>query len=157
MTELNHQTHQQASEEQLKELRLLLDSQNQTLVQLKSLIVEEKASLSKQDADKLLALSKDKTQCLFNMKTTDEKLANHPHHNLLTTNVDLAQQVAQARAILAECKDINSQNASLIELNIASLNRFAQALQASRNASSLTYNDKGKTSTISTLGNDFSA
>ena len=157
MTELNQQLHKQASEEQRKELHQLLDSQNQTLVQLKSLIVEEKAALSKQDADKLLALSKDKTQCLFNMKTTDEKLANHPQHNLLTTDAELAQQVAQARTILAECKDINSQNASLIELNIASLNRFAQALQASRNASSLTYNDKGKTSTISTLANDFSA
>ena len=76
MTELNQQLHKQASEEQRKELHQLLDSQNQTLVQLKSLIVEEKAALSKQDADKLLALSKDKTQCLFNMKTTDEKLAS---------------------------------------------------------------------------------
>ena len=157
MTELNQPLHKQASEDQRKELHQLLDSQNQTLTQLKSLIVEEKVALSKQDADKLLALSKDKTQCLFNMKATDEKLASHPQQNLLTTDTELAQQVSRAKAILAECKDINSQNASLIELNIASLNRFAQALQASRNASSLTYNDKGKTSTISTLGNDFSA
>jgi flagella synthesis protein FlgN len=157
MTELNQPLNKQASEDQRKELHQLLDSQNQTLTQLKSLIVEEKAALSKQDADKLLTLSKDKTQCLFNMKATDEKLASHPQHNLLTTDIELAQQVSRAKAILAECKDINSQNASLIELNIASLNRFAQALQASRNASSLTYNDKGKTSTISTLGNDFSA
>ncbi|HAY96065.1 MAG TPA: flagellar protein FlgN, partial [Shewanella sp.] len=52
---------------------------------------------------------------------------------------------------------LNEQNASLIEMNLASLNRFAQALQASRNASSLTYNDKGKTSTISSLGNDLKA
>ncbi|PKH33222.1 flagellar protein FlgN [Shewanella sp. ALD9] len=157
MTELNQPLHKQASEDQRKELHQLLDSQNQTLTQLKSLIVEEKAALSKQDADKLLALSKDKTQCLFNMKATDEKLASHSQHNLLTTDTELVQQVSRAKTILAECKDINSQNASLIELNIASLNRFAQALQASRNASSLTYNDKGKTSTISTLGNDFSA
>ncbi|WP_137226456.1 flagella synthesis protein FlgN [Shewanella sp. MEBiC00475] len=153
MTVLNEKPNGQLHDE----LRGLLDTQNKTLVQLRQLISEEKSALSKQDADKLLALSKDKTQCLFNMKITDEKLANHPQHNLLTTDAELAQQVAQAKAILAECKDINSQNASLIELNIASLNRFAQALQASRNASSLTYNGKGKTSTISTLGNDFSA
>lgn len=161
MTQVNVQSSGQSNEPQnkqlLTELHTLLDTQNQTLVQLKQLISAEKAALEKQDADQLLALSKDKTQCLFNMKTTDEKLANHPHHTLITTDVELAQKVAQAKSILAECKDINSQNASLIELNIASLNRFAQALQASRNASSLTYNDKGKTSTISTLGNDFSA
>ena len=155
--ELNKEQHKELNEPQHEELRGLLDAQHQTLVQLRQLISEEKSALSKQDADKLLALSKDKTQCLFNLKITDEKLANHPHHTLLSTNPALMDKVAQARIILAECKDINSQNASLIELNIASLNRFAQALQASRNASSLTYNDKGKTSTISTLGNDFSA
>ncbi|WP_350431345.1 flagellar protein FlgN [Shewanella sp. H8] len=157
MTVLNEQLNEQPNGLLHDELRELLDSQNKTLVQLRQLISEEKSALSKQDADKLLALSKDKTQCLFNMKTTDEKLANHPQHTLLSTDPELIAKVAQARTILAECKDINSQNASLIELNIASLNRFAQALQASRNASSLTYNGKGKTSTISTLGNDFSA
>ncbi|AZG72638.1 flagellar protein FlgN [Shewanella livingstonensis] len=155
--QLPAQLDQQPSELLRKELHLLLDAQNQTLAQLRQFVSEEKAALTKQDADKLLALSKDKTQCLFNMKTTDEKLAKHPLHGLLTTDAELIKKVAQAKSILAECKDINSQNSSLIELNIASLNRFAQALQASRNASSLTYNDKGKTSTISTLGNDFSA
>ncbi|WP_351075303.1 flagellar protein FlgN [Shewanella sp. CAL98-MNA-CIBAN-0140] len=161
MTELNEvlnkELNKQPSEQPNDELRALLETQNQTLAQLKLLIVEEKAALTNQDADKLLTLSKDKTQCLINMKATDEKLAQHPQHALLTTAPELVQKVAQAKSILAECKDINSQNASLIEHNIASLNRFAQALQASRNASSLTYNDKGKTSTISTLGNDFTA
>ncbi|MGX9461054.1 flagella synthesis protein FlgN [Shewanella sp. A14] len=139
-----------------QQLSELLDSQNKTLSQLKQLIDAETLALTKQDADKLLALSKDKTQCLFAMKTTDEKLANHPQHILLTTDPELVEKVTQAKTVLAQCKDINSQNSSLIELNIASMNRFAQALQASRNASSLTYNEKGKTSTISTLGNDFS-
>jgi len=65
--------------------------------------------------------------------------------------------MAVVKEALAECKDLNAQNASLIEMNLASLNRFAQALQASRNATTLTYNDKGKTSTISSLGNDLKA
>ena len=76
---------------------------------------------------------------------------------MLTTEPELVEKVSAAKAILADCKNINQQNASLIELNLATLNRFSQALQASRNSSSLTYNDKGKTSTISTLGNDFKA
>jgi flagella synthesis protein FlgN len=157
MTELNKQLNEQLSAQPREQLSGLLDTQYQTLTQLKLLIIEEKSALTKQDADKLLALSKDKTLCLITMKATDEKLAQHPQHTLLSSEPELVEKVTQARSILAECKDINNQNASLIELNLASLNRFAQALQASRNASSLTYNDKGKTSTISTLGNDFTA
>lgn len=65
--------------------------------------------------------------------------------------------MAEVKLALVECKELNEQNASLIDMNLASLNRFAQALQASRNATSLTYNDKGKTSTISSLGNDLKA
>ena len=141
----------------MKDLIELLDAQLAILTSLKLLISEEKTALSKQDADKLLALAKDKMQYLNNIQANDKKLANHPQHDQLKADPELSQKVNQAKLILAECKDINNQNASLIELNLASLNRFAQALQISRNASSLTYNDKGKTSTISTLGNDFKA
>ncbi|MCT7941657.1 flagella synthesis protein FlgN [Shewanella holmiensis] len=138
-------------------LSTLLSHQHGILTSLKSLISAEKQALQAQDADKLLKLAQEKQQCLIALKTNDESLANHPEHSLLTTDPELVEKVSAAKAILAVCKDINQQNASLIELNIATLNRFSQALQASRNSSSLTYNDKGKTSTISTLGNDFKA
>ncbi|MDD8058636.1 MULTISPECIES: flagella synthesis protein FlgN [Shewanella] len=141
----------------MTDLTVLLDAQHQTLTQLKQLISDEKNALLKQDADKLLQLAKDKMQRMSLLKVTDEKLAAHPEHDKLTSQPELAEKVASAKAILAECKDINAQNANLIEHNIATINRLSQALQVSRNASSLTYNDKGKTSTISTLGNDFTA
>ena len=138
-------------------ITILLDTQHQTLTQLKALIIEEKEELLKQDADKLLTLAKDKMQRMSLLKATDEKLAAHPEHDQLTLQPAFAQKVEAAKALLGECKHINAQNASLIEHNIATINRLAQALQTSRNATSLTYNDKGKTSTISTLGNDFTA
>ncbi|GGP45029.1 flagella synthesis protein FlgN [Shewanella saliphila] len=141
----------------MTDLTVLLDAQHQTLTQLKQLISDEKSALLKQDADKLLQLAKEKMQRMSLLKVTDEKLAAHPEHDKLTTQPELAEKVASAKAILAECKDINAQNANLIEHNIATINRLSQALQVSRNATSLTYNDKGKTSTISTLGNDFTA
>ncbi|MCT8987245.1 flagella synthesis protein FlgN [Shewanella phaeophyticola] len=141
----------------MTDITVLLDAQHQTLTQLKQLISDEKNALLKQDADTLLQLAKDKMQRMSLLKVTDEKLAAHPEHDKLTTQPELAEKVASAKAILAECKDINAQNSNLIEHNIATINRLAQALQISRNASSLTYNDKGKTSTISTLGNDFTA
>ncbi|GGP38766.1 flagellar protein FlgN [Shewanella algicola] len=141
----------------MTDLTVLLDAQHQTLTQLKQLISDEKSALLKQDADKLLQLAKEKMQRMSLLKVTDEKLAAHPENDKLTTQPELAEKVASAKAILVECKDINAQNANLIEHNIATINRLSQALQASRNATSLTYNDKGKTSTISTLGNDFTA
>lgn len=141
----------------MTELSTLLSHQHGILTSLKSLISAEKQALQDQNADKLLKLAQEKQQCLMALQANDQLMANHPEHTRLISDPELVEKVTLSKNLLAECKDINQQNSSLIELNIASLNRFSQALQASRNASSLTYNDKGKTSTISTLGNDFKA
>ncbi|MCC4832678.1 flagellar protein FlgN [Shewanella sp. 10N.7] len=141
----------------MNELLQLLSFQHGTLSSLKKLVSAEKQALTDQDADTLLALAREKVTCLNNLQQNDQKLANHPEKELLSTDTVLIQKVEEAKVILEECKDINNQNASLIELNIASLNRFSQAMQMSRNATSLTYNDKGRTSTISSLGSNLKA
>jgi flagellar biosynthesis protein FlgN len=141
----------------MTELLKLLAYQLGILAKLKTLIAEETQALHQRDADLLMKLAKDKLQCLNELQMNDTKLANHPENTLLSTEASLIEKVAQTKALLKECQDNNKQNASLIELNIASLNRFSQALQVSRNATSLTYNDKGKTSTISSLGDGYKA
>ncbi|ARD23242.1 MULTISPECIES: flagella synthesis protein FlgN [Shewanella] len=141
----------------MNELLQLLSFQHGTLSSLKKLVSAEKQALADQDADTLLALAREKVECLNTLQQNDEKLANHPDKSLLNSEPKLIEKVAEAKTILEECKDINNQNASLIELNIASLNRFSQAMQMSRNATSLTYNDKGRTSTISSLGQNLKA
>ncbi|MCH1931865.1 flagellar export chaperone FlgN [Shewanella sp. A25] len=135
----------------------LVDKQQAHLVVLKQIIVNEKGALVDQNADLLLSLATEKSDCLKALKANDEFIAQHPEIALLTEQPDLAAKMAAVKQALAECQALNAQNASLIEMNLASLNRFAQALQASRNATSLTYNEKGKTSTISSLGNDIKA
>jgi flagellar biosynthesis protein FlgN len=141
----------------MTELLKLLAYQLGILAKLKTLIAEENQALHQRDADLLMNLAKDKLQCLNELQMNDTKLANHSESGLLNTEASLIEKVAQTKALLKECQDNNKQNASLIELNIASLNRFSQALQVSRNATSLTYNDKGKTSTISSLGDGYKA
>ncbi|QIR13962.1 flagella synthesis protein FlgN [Shewanella aestuarii] len=141
----------------MTDIATLLSHQQGILTSLKTIISAEKQALLDQDADALLKLAQDKQQYLINLKQNDDTLAKHPDKALLTSEPTLIEKVADSKLILAECKSLNQQNANLIELNIASMNRLSQALQVSRNASSLTYNDKGKTSTISTLGNDFKA
>jgi flagella synthesis protein FlgN len=141
----------------MTDIATLLSHQQGILTSLKTIITAEKQALLDQDADALLKLAQDKQQYLINLKQNDDTLANHPEKALLSSESEFKEKVASSKTILAECKALNQQNASLIELNIASMNRLSQALQVSRNSSSLTYNDKGKTSTISTLGNDFKA
>ncbi|MCU8001534.1 MULTISPECIES: flagella synthesis protein FlgN [unclassified Shewanella] len=141
----------------MTEIAKLVDLQHAHLAVLKQIILKEKGALVDQNADLLLSLANEKSQCLKELKTNDDILANHSDKSLLTQQVELVHKMADIKDALTECKELNEQNASLIEMNLASLNRFAQALQASRNASSLTYNDKGKTSTISSLGNDLKA
>ena len=135
----------------------LVDQQHAHLAVLKQIILKEKGALADQNADLLLSLASEKSQCLKDLKANDDILAAHSDKTQLTLQTELIHKMDIIKTALIECKELNEQNASLIEMNLASLNRFAQALQASRNATSLTYNDKGKTSTISSLGNDLKA
>ncbi|MCE9679990.1 flagellar protein FlgN [Shewanella sp. AS1] len=135
----------------------IITHQHTLLTDLKAVITAEKAALIAQNADQLLSLAKDKSRLLDEIKATDEQLSSHEESQRLTTEADLIEQVASIKHALAECKQLNALNADLIEHSIASVNRFTQALQVSRNASSLTYDDKGRTSTISTLGSNLKA
>ncbi|MGL5409999.1 MAG: flagella synthesis protein FlgN, partial [Shewanella sp.] len=138
----------------MTDIAKLLDSQHALLAALKQIIAEEKAALMSQNADLLLSLAAQKSQSLAELKANDDAIARHPDKLLLTQEAALADNMKAVQEALAQCQALNEQNASLIEMNLASLNRLAQALQTSRNATSLTYNDKGRTSTISTLGNN---
>ncbi|MGL4638980.1 MAG: flagella synthesis protein FlgN [Shewanella sp.] len=141
----------------MTDIAKLLDSQHALLAALKQIIAEEKAALMSQNADLLLSLAAQKSQSLAELKANDDAIARHPDKLLLTQEAALADNMKAVQEALAQCQALNEQNASLIEMNLASLNRLAQALQTSRNATSLTYNDKGRTSTISTLGNNIKA
>lgn len=135
----------------------IIVNQHNLLINLKEVIEAEKAALIEQDADRLLDLASNKAKLLNEIKLNDESLSAHPDNAELKTNADIVKQVENATNLLEECKTLNALNGKLIEHSMASLNRFSQALQASRNASSLTYDQKGKTSTISTLGNNLKA
>lgn len=141
----------------MTDIAKLLDAQHALLAALKQIIAEEKAALMSQNADLLLSLAAQKSQSLAELKANDDAIARHPDKLLLTQEAALADNMKAVQEALAQCQALNEQNASLIEMNLASLNRLAQALQTSRNATSLTYNDKGRTSTISTLGNNIKA
>ncbi|GIU46243.1 flagella synthesis protein FlgN [Shewanella algidipiscicola] len=135
----------------------IIANQHTLLNDLKRLIEAEKVALIAQSADELLTLATDKAKLLDEIKAVDVRLSEHPDSGKLSSDPKLQKLVEITKQVLAQCKTLNAQNATLIEHSMASINRFSQALQASRNASSLTYDGKGKTSTISTLGNNLKA
>ncbi len=135
----------------------LIDLQQDHLENLKTLIEAEKGALENQDAELLLSLANQKAQLLRSLQDNDTRLSNHQEADKLNEDTELRSRVEQAKQLLAQCQELNSANSHLIELNIASINRLSQALQASRNTNSMTYDDKGKTSSISSLGNDLKA
>jgi len=141
----------------MSQITNIIELQHKLLEELKVTITKEKSALVEQSADLLLSLATAKAKLLDDLKANDELLASHSEKSLLTSDNALSARVNSAKKLLAECQQLNIENTSLIELNIASINRLSQALQVSRNASSLTYNGKGKTSTISTLGNNLKA
>lgn len=135
----------------------IIDQQLNLLTELQQVITTEKQALIAQDADNLLRIAQQKASLLDQLKTNDLLIAEHPDKPQLTQAPQLITQMSEAKKKLASCQQLNAENSSLIELSIASVNRFSQALQKSRNASSLTYDNKGKTSTISTLGSNIKA
>jgi len=141
----------------MSQITNIIELQHKLLAELKVTIAQEKSALIEQSADLLLSLATAKAKLLNDLKANDASLSTHPEKSLLVSDPRLAARVDSAKSLLAECQQLNTENSSLIELNIASINRLSQALQVSRNASSLTYNGKGKTSTISTLGNNLKA
>ncbi|ABV37696.1 FlgN family protein [Shewanella sediminis HAW-EB3] len=141
----------------MSQITNIIELQHKLLEELKVTITQEKSALIEQSADLLLSLATAKAKLLDDLKANDVNLSTHPEKSLLISDSVLSAKVNSAKELLAECQQLNIENTSLIELNIASINRLSQALQVSRNASSLTYNGKGKTSTISTLGNNLKA
>lgn len=135
----------------------IITNQHKLINSLKATIDAEKAALIAQNADQLLAIANDKAKLLDEIKSGDDRLSLHPENSHLKSDEPLISLVNLTKKTLDECKQLNAQNEALIEHSMASINRLSQALQASRNASSLTYDGKGKTSTISTLGNNLKA
>ncbi|WP_298768814.1 flagellar export chaperone FlgN [uncultured Shewanella sp.] len=132
----------------------LLDLQQDRLLQLQAILVQEKIAILDKEASILLRLCNEKATLLAQIETDDHNIAHHPKKHLLPEQPNFSHKLKHAKALLALCQQLNTENAHLVAFNQASLNRLSQALQVSRNASSLTYNDKGKTSTLSSLGNN---
>ncbi|MGB0893967.1 MAG: flagellar export chaperone FlgN [Parashewanella sp.] len=134
-----------------------LEHQLSLLAHLTNVINDEKVALTAQNAEQLLSLAQSKSECLTLLKQNDELLSAPENAAQISASAELTKKAQDAKQRLIVCQELNQENAHLIEHNIASLNRLSHALQTSRNSYSMTYDDKGRTSTISTLGQNLEA
>ncbi len=141
----------------MNQIAQLLERQLNLLSHLSEVIKNESHALTEQDTDALLLLAQKKADCLSQLQSNDVQLSIPEHADAIKQSKELMAQANQAKIMLEECQNNNQKNSTLIEHNLASINRLSQALQASRNSFSLTYDDKGQTSTIPTLGNNLEA
>lgn len=127
----------------MKPLCTLLDTQQQQLTQMLSLLEEEFALLEQRRALSLPALTERKQALLEQIQAVDAQIATQPN---------LAQQLAAHQtkmdAIteqLSACQERNEINGRLLELNITANRRLSGMLAQLRDRNSLTYDARGNT------------
>ncbi|RLV61583.1 flagellar protein FlgN [Parashewanella curva] len=141
----------------MDQITSILEQQLGLLAHLKQLIIDESDVLSSQDGERLLEIAKQKNESLNQLQQNNAILALPDTVELIKSSPELLEKSEQGKRLLNECKSLNQHNSELIEKNIASVNRLSQALQASKNSSSLTYDDKGHTSTMSSMNKSIEA
>lgn len=141
----------------MTDIGLLIEQQLIILQQLELVISKESSALEYQKPDLLMAIAKEKATLLTSLNDNDNIISKHPQQGRLVVEDELAIKVEQAKQQLRHCQQLNRSNASLMEMQHASVNRLAQAMQACRNSHSMTYDDKGQTSTIASLGSNIKA
>ena len=131
----------------------LISQQLSQLLQLEALLSTEKDILQQQNPDALIEITAEKNTLLANIQELDntigqsfefkqEKLAGH---------FDI--ELAEIKTSLERCQQQNQVNGLIIHQSQLSVERMKNALLENHNKSSMTYDNKGKTSGgLSSLG-----
>lgn len=125
----------------------LLLQQQHNIAQLTKLLHEEKKSLGQYNPENLDVVVEQKNILLKQIQEFDNTLANTPDvvaeikqgiHNQIMTEISDA---------LAECKQLNEINGAVIAQSQITVNRIRTSILEGQGKSSVTYDEKAKTST----------
>ncbi|EKY4196557.1 flagella synthesis protein FlgN [Vibrio harveyi] len=138
----------------------LLDLVNFQLENAKALsgvLRQETQAISARVSTEIEKLAKEKMTLIGQLRTTDQRIASHPHVNQLTEDENLSQVVAQIQSIVLDCQQVNQMNGESLNRAQSSFNKLNNMLQRTHGKVGMTYNSGGKTHTISTLGTNIKA
>lgn len=128
-------------------LATLLDQQIARLTQLVELQASEKQLLIQRDAPALESLTSEKEQLLDQIQTKDEEIAEHPQREIISTHPQLRDKRKKIIELMETCQTNNDVNGQIVRLTLGRIQNLKQSIQAAYTGTTVTYTNKGKTST----------
>lgn len=135
----------------------LVNFQLENAKALSGVLRQETQAISARVSTEIEKLAKEKMTLIGQLRTTDQRIASHPHVNQLTEDESLSQVVAQIQSIILDCQQVNQMNGESLNRAQSSFNKLNNMLQRTHGKVGMTYNACGKTHTISTLGTNIKA
>ncbi|ENG7521701.1 flagellar export chaperone FlgN [Vibrio harveyi] len=135
----------------------LVNFQLENAKALSGVLRQETQAISARVSTEIEKLAKEKMTLIGQLRTTDQRIASHPHVNQLTEDENLSQVVAQIQSIVLDCQQVNQMNGESLNRAQSSFNKLNNMLQRTHGKVGMTYNSGGKTHTISTLGTNLKA
>ena len=124
----------------------LLTQQHNQLVELQHLLKDEYEILKLHSPDKLIAVNKLKNELLVKIDATDQRLASDAQFVEDKKNGNYSEALKAIEDILIHCKNSNQVNGEIIHKSQLSVERMRTTLLENHTKSTLTYDNKGKTS-----------
>ncbi|EKO3786778.1 flagellar export chaperone FlgN [Vibrio harveyi] len=135
----------------------LVNFQLENAKALSGVLRQETQAISARVSTEIEKLAKEKMTLIGQLRTTDQRIASHPHVNQLTEDENLSQVVAQIQSIVLDCQQVNQMNGESLNRAQSSFNKLNNMLQRTHGKVGMTYNSGGKTHTIFTLGTNIKA
>ncbi|MGB1197882.1 MAG: flagellar export chaperone FlgN [Thalassotalea sp.] len=123
-----------------------LNQQLQQLQQLLLVLEQEKDILIKNDPEKLTEIGLVKNEMLITIETLDKQIEQSVQFRQDKAKGLFDESLAQIKSCLAQCKEQNIVNGKIIQQSQLAVERMKTSLLQNHNKSSLTYDNKGKTS-----------
>lgn len=124
----------------------LLKKQLVQLQELEVIIDSEKEILQLQDPNKLTAISEEKNQLLIAIQGLDQQFEQSLQFKDEKAQGLFDEILKDIESTLLRCKDKNQVNGQIIQHSQLAVERMKTSLLQNHNKSSMTYDNKGKTS-----------
>ncbi len=135
----------------------LVNFQLENAKALSTVLRQETQAITARVSTEIESIAKQKMTLIDQLRTTDQRIASHPHVKQLTEDENLSQIVAQIQSIVMNCQQVNHVNGESLSRAQLSFNKLNNMLQQSHGKIGMTYNAGGKTHTVSTLGTNIKA
>lgn len=124
----------------------LLAQQLNQLTQLLALLESEKQILQTHSPEDLITITQEKNTLLLTVQETDTVLSKHPNFRKEKSSGIHQKTLDSIENLLLQCKKLNTVNGMIIQQSQISVAKMKTSLLVNNNRSSMTYDNKGKTS-----------